>query len=151
MLAIAVAHFASTWNLYVLLSWLPSYFRDVQHLTLTNAGLFSAGPWISSFVGTHVAASVADRLIARGVTNCGFAPGLIDVAPRHAALLYGVSNTFATLPGIIGVTVTGWLVDRTGTYTAGFVLAAGVSITAALLFGLLFEARPLEDEAAAGT
>jgi len=42
------------------------------------------------------------------------------------------------------VAVTGWLVDRTGTYFAGFALAAGVSAVGALVFGLLFEARPFE-------
>ena len=62
---------------------------------------------------------------------------------RHGALIYGVSNTFATIPGIIGVAVTGWLVDRTGTYTAGFALAAGVSVVGAILFAVLFDARPL--------
>jgi cyanate permease len=41
--------------------------------------------------------------------------------------------------------VTGWLVDVTGTYSAAFVLAAIVSAGAALIFGLLFDARPLVD------
>jgi ACS family sodium-dependent inorganic phosphate cotransporter len=191
VLAVVVAHFASTWTLYVLLSWLPSYFRDVQHLTITNAGLFSAAPWLSNFAATHVTASVADRLIARGVgvtfvrklvqcvglvgaagfllalrdvgspsvaltllcaataslgmCVCGFPPAMMDIAPRHGALIYGVSNTFATIPGIVGVAATGWLVDRTGTYTAGFALAAAVSIVGAVLFAVLFEARPLAE------
>ena len=73
---------------------------------------------------------------------------MMDVAPRHGALIYGVSNTFATLPGIVGVAATGWLVDRTGTYSAGFALTAGVGIAGALVFGLLFDARPLLDRAA---
>src|SRR5271170_4079600 len=29
----------------VLLAWLPSYFREVLHLSVASAGLFSAGPW----------------------------------------------------------------------------------------------------------
>ncbi len=189
VLAIIVAHFSSTWILYVLLAWLPSYFRDVQHLSIAGAGVLSAAPWVSNFIGTHLAALAADRLAARGVSvttvrklaqclglvgaagfllplhdvgspemalallcaatgslgmcNCGFPPAMMDVAPRHSALIYGVSNTFATLPGIVGVAATGWLVDRTGTYTAGFALTAGVGIAGALVFGLLFEARPL--------
>ncbi len=191
VLAIVVAHFASTWNLYVLLAWLPSYFRDVQHLTIASAGLSSAAPWLSNFTGTHLASLVADRLVARGtpvtrvrklmqclgllgtavfllplqgagspgiallllcaatfslgLCNCGFPPGMIDVAPRHGALIYGVSNTFATLPGIVGVAATGWLVDRTGTYAAGFALTAAVSVVGAVVFAALFEARPLDE------
>jgi ACS family sodium-dependent inorganic phosphate cotransporter len=193
VLAIIAAHFASTWILYVLLAWLPSYFRDVQHLSIAGAGVWSAAPWISNFIGTHLAAFAADRLAARGVSvttvrklaqclgllgaagfllplhdvgspeialallcaatgslgmcNCGFPPAMMDVAPRHGALIYGVSNTFATLPGIVGVAATGWLVDRTGTYTAGFALTAGVGVAGALVFGLLFDARPLVTKA----
>jgi len=188
VVAIIAAHFASTWNLYVLLAWLPSYFRDVQHMTIAGAGFWSAAPWISNFVGTHLAAMGADRLAARGVSvtvvrklaqclgllgasgfllplhdvgspevalallcaatgalgmcNCGFPPAMMDVAPRHGALIYGVSNTFATLPGIVGVAATGWLVDRTGTYAAGFALTAGVGVVGAIVFGVLFDARP---------
>ena len=53
--AIAVAHFAVTWSLYVLLSWLPSYFRDIQHLSIANAGLYSAAPWLCMFAASNLA------------------------------------------------------------------------------------------------
>ena len=33
----------------------------------------------------------------------GFGSNHLDIAPRHAGILYGLSNTVATLPGIIGV------------------------------------------------
>ena len=189
--AIAAAHFASTWNIYVLMSWLPSYFREVQGLSIANAGLFSAAPWLTMFAFSNLSASVSDRMIARGAdltstrklmqsvsligsalvlllmpyahsasaalamlciamgalgcTNAAFAPAMLDVAPRYGAVLYGFSNTFATIPGIIGVAAMGWLVDRTGTYTAGFVLTAAVSVLGALTFGLLFNARRIVD------
>jgi hypothetical protein len=64
-----------------------------------------------------------------------FCDSLIDVAPRHSALVGGFSNTIATIPGIVGVTVTDWLLDVTGTYSAAFILTArlyqicGVGIT----------------------
>jgi len=51
----------------VLLSWLPSYFRDVQGLSIANAGLFSAAPWLAMFAVTNVAAVTSDRMIERGV------------------------------------------------------------------------------------
>jgi len=72
-------------------------------------------------------------------------PSYLDVAPRHGAVLFGFGNTFATIPGIVGVAVTGWLVDVTGTYSAAFVLTAIVSAAGALIFGLLFDARPIID------
>ena len=185
------AHFAGTWNMYVLLSWLPSYFRDVQGLSLASSGLYSALPWVAMAVGTNGAARMSDRLIARGVAvttvrkrmQCtglgmvaalmlllqaahspgsalvllclattaggigvsGFTAGVLDVAPRHSGIVYAFSNIFATLPGIVGVAVTGWLVDVTGTYTAAFALAAAISFVGALGFLLLFDAARTVD------
>ncbi|MBS0578583.1 MAG: MFS transporter [Proteobacteria bacterium] len=186
---IVIAHVASTWGLYMLLSWLPSYFRQVQGLSIGDSALASAAPWLVMFLAGNLAGTTSDRMIARGVgigltrklmqsggllvsasfllllrdvhtpgtalvllcaatgalgcTWSGFAPGFLDVAPRHGAVLYGFSNTFATIPGIVGVAITGWLIDLTGTYSAAFLLSASVSIVGALLFWLFFEAREL--------
>jgi ACS family sodium-dependent inorganic phosphate cotransporter len=49
-------------------------------------------------------------------------------------VLVGVSNTLATVPGVAGVAITGWLVDRTGTYSATFTLTAAVAILGALIY-----------------
>jgi MFS transporter, ACS family, solute carrier family 17 (sodium-dependent inorganic phosphate cotransporter), other len=186
---IVAGHVAHAWTLYVLLSWLPSYFRDTQGLSIGHSGLFSAAPWLSMVAVGNVAGSVADWMIQRGVSvtttrkvmQCGglvlsagfllalhevHSPGLalallcgatgalgctwagymssyLDVAPGHGALLFGFGNTFATIPGIVGVAVTGWLVDVTGTYSAGFLLTGIVSAAGALMFGFFFDGRPI--------
>lgn len=64
----------------------------------------------------------------------GFAAAVIDVAPDHSDVLWGIVNTAGTIPGIIGVAVTGWLVDVTGGYVAAFSLAAGIGAVGALVF-----------------
>lgn len=189
--AMVMAHFATTWSLYVLLSWLPSYFREVQGLSIASAGLFSAAPWLAMFLVTNVSASISDRMVQRGVsltrvrkiiqctgllgpaifllalrgvhspslallllccatgalgcTWSGYAPNPLDMAPRFAGVITGFSNTFATIPGIVGVALTGWLVDFTGTYAAAFMLTAAISATGAVVYGLFFDARPIED------
>ena len=189
---IVAGHVAFTWSLYVLMSWLPSYFRDVHHLSIAHSGLFSAAPWLTMFVFSNLSGSIADRCIQRGTsvtsarklmqcgalivsagllfalretqspttalallcaatgalgcTSAGHMPAYLDVAPRGGAILFGFGNTFATIPGIVGVAIMGWLVDVTGTYSAGFLLTAGVSVAGALTFGLLVEARPLVGE-----
>jgi ACS family sodium-dependent inorganic phosphate cotransporter len=92
------------------------------------------------------AAALAILCAATGTLGCvlaGYAPSVLDVAPRHGAVLYGFSNTFAQIPGIVGVAVTGWLVDVTGTYSAALVLTALVSAAGALIFALRFDASPL--------
>jgi len=64
----------------------------------------------------------------------GFSPNSFDIAPLYADVIWGISNTFATVPGIVGVAVTGWLIERTGTYRAPFVLTAGIAVFGALVF-----------------
>jgi MFS transporter, ACS family, solute carrier family 17 (sodium-dependent inorganic phosphate cotransporter), other len=191
VVVIVAGHVAFNWSLYVLLSWLPSYFRDAQGLSIAHSALFSAAPWLAMFATCNVAGSVADRMIERGVgvtttrklMQCGalivsaglllalhkaHSPGMalvllcgatgalactsaghmamyLDVAPRHGGVLVGFGNTFAQIPGIVGVALTGWLVDVTGTYSAAFVLTALVSAAGALIFGFFADARPLVD------
>ncbi len=189
VLGITIGHFATTWNLYVLLLWLPSYFYDVHHVGIANAGFLSAAPWLAMLLVTNVAAYVSDHLIERGVGIslvrkimqctgllvpaacllalqgvaspqtatlllcvgagalgccwCGSSASMLDVAPRYEGVLSGVVNGIATLPGIVGVALTGWLKDVTGTYAAPFILTAAVGIVGALAFSTLFDARPL--------
>ena len=78
-------------------------------------------------------------------TYSGFGANVLEIAPRHAGVLSGASNTAGTLPGIIAVVTTGWLVDATGTYTAAFVLAAGVSVLGAVIWLLFATSRPVID------
>ncbi len=50
----------------------------------------------------------------------------IDVGPRYAGILMGISNTAATVPGIVGVAATGLILGETGTFSAVFYLTAAV-------------------------
>jgi len=178
--AIIVSHFCHNWSLYVLLAWLPSYFKATFGVTLANAGLLSAAPWLTSFVMANVAGHLADHLINGGhsptfvrklmqgisllgaatflllvqtagsptvgvLVMCGatgtlafsfagFSPNTFDISPRYADVIWSLSNTFATVPGIIGVAATGWLVERTGSYSAPFLVTAVIAAAGALVF-----------------
>lgn len=47
-----------------------------------------------------------------------------DIGPKYAGSLLGLSNTLATVPGIIGVALTGWILDVTsGTWSIVFYTA----------------------------
>jgi ACS family sodium-dependent inorganic phosphate cotransporter len=177
--AIIVGHFCGNWGLYVLLSWLPSYFSSQLGVNLRSVWIYVAPPWIAMFLCSNLSGWIADRLIAAGYSitftrkamqAVGFVgPALalsalatttdavnaviwlcislglgsfafagvgsnhLDISPRHAGVIFGISNTVATLPGIIGVVITGMLVDQTGTYASAFYLTAGI-----YLFGLVF-------------
>ena len=188
--AIFIAHFCNNWGLYLLIAWLPSYFRDAMGLSFSNAGLYSAAPWLAAFLIGNLTAVLADKAIARGVSLIlvrrltvglgllgfatflllvrdvhsptlalalvcaatgslgigwsGFAANMLDIAPRHGAVLIGVSNTLATIPGVAGVAITGWLLDRTGSYSATFLLTAAVAIAGALAFFIFGSARRVD-------
>ena len=63
----------------------------------------------------------------------GFAVNHMDIAPNHAGKLMGITNTFATIPGIIGVTVSGFILEATGSWALVFQVAGGVTV-----FGMVF-------------
>lgn len=178
--AIIITHFCSNWTLYLMLTWMPSYLHDVQHLNVGKAGLAAVLPWGCYFLATNAAGWGADRLAARGVglltirktaqtagllgasaglllaaqatsatgavamlclalacnglISAGFAANHLDIAPRYAGPLYAVSNFAGTLPGIIGVYITGALLDLTGGYGWTFVAAAGVNVVGTVVW-----------------
>lgn len=189
--ALIINHLCSNWILYMLLAWLPSYFSKGLGLSIQNAGLYAAAPWLAMALSGIASGWLADRWIragtdptfvrkfmqitgllgaaafmwqARSVTSpdmalallCGalgalaitwggFISNHLDIAPRHADVLMGITNTAGTIPGVVGVAVTGWLVDASGTYTAAFVLAACVNVVGAIVWLLFATAKPVVD------
>ena len=189
--ALAAAHFAHNWTLYMLVSWLPSYFRESHGLGIASSGLYSAGPWAAYFAALQFTGVASDRAIARGVATIrvrrvatsggllaasacllwlravdspavalalicvataaigvaasGFTSVPLDLSPRHAPVLIGLSNTVATIPGIAGVAITGWLVDVTHAYSAAFLVSAFASAAGAVFFLRFASARPIAE------
>jgi ACS family sodium-dependent inorganic phosphate cotransporter len=70
-------------------------------------------------------------------TISGFGTNHLDIAPQHAGFLVGITNTFGTIPGIVGVALTGWLVETTGSYDSVFLMVACVNVVGAVVW-LLF-------------
>jgi MFS family permease len=97
------------------------------------------GPALMLLLVTFVdTAPAAISLMAMGNLFLGFSAGgftvnHLDIAPRYAGILMGFSNTAGTIPGIIGVSVSGFILAQTGSWDIVFQTAAGV-----YLFGLVF-------------
>lgn len=68
------------------------------------------------------------------LTWSGFMPNHLEIAPRYADVLMGITNTAGTIPGVVGVYVTGWLVTSTGGYGAAFALCAAVEVLGAVVW-----------------
>ena len=93
--AIIVGHFASNWSLYMVLAWLPSYFKSTFGVTLANAGLLSAAPWLASFVAANLAGVWADRLLTQG-HSAGFVRKLMQTVGLVGGATFLLLVTTAT-------------------------------------------------------
>ena len=185
-LMIGFTGYGYTFNL--LLTWLPTFFKETYGMDIMSSGLFTAVPWlISTISGIVVGGWLVDFLIQKGHSNTkvyqtiiaigmslGFAflgavfthnitiaiicisVGLAgisatapigwsisaDIAPVGSiSLLSSMVNLANNLfGGIIAVSLTGYLVDVTGSFTLSFLVAGFV-----LLLGLVFYLAVLGD------
>lgn len=170
--AVIITHFANNWGIYVILSWLPTYFVRELGVDVSQVGGYAMLPWLTMFVMNNVVGWIADALLNRGVdvtrvrklmqcvgfagpaafllavsdvssapqaalyiacalglasfSLAGYGVNHLDIGPRYAGVLLGFSNTAATIPGIVGVALTGWILETTGSWSMVFGLAAGV-------------------------
>jgi MFS transporter, ACS family, solute carrier family 17 (sodium-dependent inorganic phosphate cotransporter), other len=77
---------------------------------------------------------------ACGLSRGGFSVNHMDIAPKYAGVVMGISNTAGTVSGIIGVSATGFILESAGgsTERAGWyqshALAALLLVGASLFF-----------------
>ncbi|KAJ9508889.1 hypothetical protein QJQ45_028212 [Haematococcus lacustris] len=64
-------------------------------------------------VNMGVAASTL-TLGALGFSRGGFSVNHMDIAPKYAGMVMGISNTAGTIAGVIGVAMTGYILDHEG-------------------------------------
>ncbi|XP_045172242.2 uncharacterized transporter slc-17.2-like isoform X3 [Mercenaria mercenaria] len=72
-----------------------------------------------------------------GVTG-GYTSNSIDIAPRYASVIFAVSNTIASIPGILAPLVVAEITKNQSSeeWRVVFYMSAGVSMFAALLYGI---------------
>lgn len=73
-----------------------------------------------------------------GTSASGVFINQIDIAPRYAGFLLGITNTFGTVPGVVAPIATGYFTeDHTlAGWRKVFWVAAGINFTGALVFTL---------------
>ena len=80
-----------------------------------------------------------------GAMAGGFGVNHLDIAPRGAGVIMGVSNTAGAIPGIIGVYVSGMILQATGSWTLVFQTAAGVLAIGLVVYLVFAKAEKLFD------
>ena len=66
VLGLSLGHAAMLFNLYFLISWLPTYLIQQHHLTALNTGIYGSIPWLFGLLGVIVGGRGSDILIKRG-------------------------------------------------------------------------------------
>lgn len=64
--AIIFANATNNWGYFVLLSWMPVYFKSVYNVNLKQAAWFSAVPWATMAMSGYIAGLASDFLINEG-------------------------------------------------------------------------------------
>ncbi|XP_047985933.1 vesicular glutamate transporter 1 isoform X2 [Leguminivora glycinivorella] len=115
---------------------------------LFNCGAFLAqtiftvaASYASSVVGCVVYLTIAVGL--GGFAWSGFSVNHLDIAPPHASVLMGLSNTVATLPGIISPPLAGSIVtDKTAEqWRVVFFISSAIYLLGAVVYGVLCSAE----------
>ncbi|DAZ98007.1 TPA: hypothetical protein N0F65_005165 [Lagenidium giganteum] len=178
--AIYLAHFCYNYGWYVLLGWIPQYFRQELHVDLGKNGFSAAIPYVCGYLGVMLFGRLGDLLVAKGhrvlhvrqlmngigffasafflyslrfaqsatsavillsltlfcgrASMAGYWVNMIDIGPRHAAHVMGVSNTIATIPGIIGNLITGQILEKTGSWDLVFGIASFILVLGGIIF-----------------
>ena len=97
ILGLSIGHAALLFNLYFLLTWLPTYLIEQHHLTALRTGLFGSIPWFFGLVGALVGGRMSDLLVRRGWPI---------MRARKAFLGLGMILGMASLMSLFTVTLT---------------------------------------------
>ncbi|XP_053602667.1 vesicular glutamate transporter 1 isoform X1 [Plodia interpunctella] len=188
--AIVCAHFSENWGFYTLLTFLPTFMKDVFKFETSQTGWVSAVPYAALASALPLAGLAADRLVraralsttsVRKLFNCGaflaqtifmvaagysttivscvvcltiavglggfawsgFSVNHLDIAPPHASVLMGLSNTVATLPGIISPPLAGAIVtNKTAEeWRIVFFISSAIYLVGAIVYGIFASAE----------
>ncbi|XP_060061373.1 sialin isoform X3 [Erinaceus europaeus] len=93
----------------------------------------------AGYIGCDYSLAVAFLTISTtlgGFCSSGFSINHLDIAPSYAGILLGITNTFATIPGMVGPVIAKSLTphDTIGEWQTVFYIAAAINIFGAIFF-----------------
>ncbi|XP_021503040.1 voltage-gated purine nucleotide uniporter SLC17A9 isoform X3 [Meriones unguiculatus] len=136
----------SACSFFILLSWLPTFFKETfPHSKVTESSrcvnscspvLQVMGLGLSSIFALclgHTTSFLKAMIFASAsigfqtFNHSGISVNIQDLAPSCAGFLFGVANTAGALAGVVGVCLSGYLIESTGSWTCVFNLVAIIS------------------------
>jgi len=101
----------------------------------------SLGPAITLIIISFIP---MNRYVAAAILSFGFGTSgcvtvalslnIMEMAPKHAGLVSGIANTFGTIPGIVGIASTGYLLTLFGSWGAVFMVPVIFYVLGVLIF-----------------
>src|SRR5438094_2119225 len=146
LLGVLLGFFCFDYYWYFLITWLPSYFVDVRHVTILEAGIRASLPFPVFGICQPLGGWIADRLIRRGWDPALARKVIISVAFLSGLLIipaaYTTSNDLALLliarVGLVGLSAANELVLLQGCTSPKEVgLAVGVYNSVGNIAGML--------------
>ena len=67
--AIIISHFCHNWGVFILLTWMPTYYAQVLKFDLLSAGLAATYPWLCMAICANIGGWIADSLVAKGTSR----------------------------------------------------------------------------------
>ena len=136
--------------------WLsPVLSRRLGSVRAARCGLGAAGLGagtallvLSTFLGNPYLAVSAIALVSfcNDLTVPGAWAACMDVGGRYVATLGGTMNMMGNLGGFVSPIVTGYFVERTGSWVGTFYVAAAVYVVGAVCWLVLDPVTPLEEQ-----
>jgi len=74
-------------------------------------------------------------------SQAGYLANMQDIAPKYAGRLFGLANTAGSLAGILGTTVAGVLIEKTGSWAIVFQLMVGIYVIGLISWNTLCTAE----------
>jgi ACS family glucarate transporter-like MFS transporter len=134
---LVLASGSAAYTIYVYLTWLPSYFLNVQHFNLAKSGWYSAIPYVVATAACFIVGRFTDRSLDAGRMERGGRRRYLiaSMACSCSILLVPVVHNLWVILGLLALTLSG----SSCTLTTNIALANDVMPNpkyAGLLFGI---------------
>ena len=110
--------------------------------------LSQLGPALALAILAGVRGPVAGTILASvaigmgALVQSGFWANVLDIAPNHSGILLGISNTIASLPGVLANLATGYMLHHGLGWGPVFAIGALLELTGATVFVSLASGEP---------
>ncbi|XP_034965498.2 sialin isoform X2 [Zootoca vivipara] len=151
------------WICIILSGQFADYLREKHNMptvcvrkTFTLIGMIGPAVFLvaAGFIGCDYEMAVAFVTISTtlgGFSTSGYSINHLDIAPSYAGILLGITNSFGTIPGMVGPVVAKELThsNTVGEWQTVFYIAAGINLFGAIFFAL-FSSGEVQDWALNG-